>query len=134
MTNRQVFIQALINSQTDDEDIRQDLWVQYLSDPTRELSLEEAQYRHLLTHHLQNEFACFMIRPLSGAAEEAVAILAPIERKVLYFLLMCESLTTIAKYNNMTEVRVKQVIASIQRSPRWNDLLRGSNNAKEESN
>lgn len=119
----------LINSLTEDEDLRQELWVHYLSDraySSLENRLEFLQIYQKVNCDNQYLLETFTTHPLSEVCDAAIAVLEPVERHVVYLLVLGLSPDEIAKYKGIGEIRVNQVITSIQASPTWMQLFRGA--------
>jgi hypothetical protein len=127
MTTQLTLVLELINSLTEDEDLRQELWIHYLSDracSSLDDHLELLQIYQKVNCDNQHRLDTFISSPLSSKYESAVAVLEPVERHVVYLLVLGLSPDEIAKYKGIGEIRVQRVITSIQASPTWIQLFR----------
>lgn len=127
METKLTLVIELINSLTEDEDLRQELWVHYLSDrssPSLHDRLDVLRISQKVTCDNQYLLGAFVSRPLSDAASYAIEILEPVERHIVYLLALGLSPLEISKYKGIGEIRVKQAITSIQASPTWIRLCR----------
>lgn len=128
MTPELTSIKQLINSLTEDEDLRQELWVHFLSghpSPSFIYQLEVLMIYRRVVEDFQYKMAVFLRRPLSSRVEKALLILAPTERRIIYLLMCGLSPEDIAKYKGISVVKVYQAITSIRSSPAWRDLRKG---------
>lgn len=129
MTLEQTTIRQLINSLTEDEDLRQELWIHFLSGHASSsfiYKLEILKIYQRVADDFQYNLATFFTHPLSSTVEDVIAVLAPAERRIVYLLVCGCSPQDIAKYNNICSLKVYQAIASIQMSQVWRSLRKDS--------
>jgi hypothetical protein len=128
MTSELTLIKQLINDLTDDEDLRQELWLHFLSghpSPTFIQKLEVLSIYRRVVEDFHVQVAAFIHHPLPPSVERALEILAPIERQIIYLLICGLSPEDIAKYKDIGVISVYQTISSIRSSPSWRDLRKG---------
>ena len=120
--NKQV--QAQIESLTDNEDFKQDLWVAHLSG--------QQQLPHVLKtiqiQHDKNEEFQLKVRQhaISNVATGVVQLLnnfSGIERSVLYMLFLGYNVHTISNHYGTSSVRIQQCIDTIKKHSIWDKLL-----------
>lgn len=123
----------IIESLTQDEDLRGELWLLFLSgcDPENLYAeLQMVMWERQITDQIST--VAFHIATSNSAFTQALDFLSPIERSVLVLVAAGVAIDTIAWYKSISPLRVKQILFSIQRSPIWNSLYRGQN-VKEET-
>ena len=128
MTPELTSIKQLINSLTEDDDLRQELWVHFLSghpSPSFIYQLEILMIYRRVVEDFQYKMATFLKHPLTPKMEKALLILAPTERRIIYLLMCGLSPEEIARYKSISVVKVYQAITSIRSSPAWRDLRKG---------
>lgn len=129
MNSELVKVQSLINSLTDDEDLRQELWLHFLSGaPDHSLAnqFEVLRIHDKITNDFQSRLEIFANIPLSDIAEAALQLLDIAERQVVFLLVLGLSVVEIAEYKGTSPIRVHQTVASIRASQAWQTILRDS--------
>lgn len=117
-------IASLINSLTNDEDKRQQLWVYYLSSNdalSLPAHLKTLQEEEKLQKDLDTLWALIASKP----AFKVLNILdsfTDLERSIIALLMLGLDLDTISKYKLISPVRLKQVIMCIKNNSNWNKL------------
>jgi hypothetical protein len=80
-------VKDLIDGLTEDEDLRQDLWVHFLSgynSSTFLYKLEILSIEHKVCNQFQCQVGTLLYAPMSEEVEYALSILSPIESSILY--------------------------------------------------
>lgn len=120
-------VKNLINSLTDDEDLRQELWVHYLSGSSASTFIKQLELLRIYDKTIedfQRGLEVFVSVPLSDSAEHALQVLSPLEQQVVYLLVLGLSLKDVAEYKGIGLVKVRQMITSIRTSQAWKNLKR----------
>lgn len=129
MTSELNTIRQLINDLTEDEDLRQELWIHFLSGHASSSFIYKLEilkiYRHV-ADNFQYRLASFIASSIPVEVEDAILVLAPAERRIVYLLICGLSPHDIARYNNICTIKVYQTIASIQASEAWRSLRKDS--------
>lgn len=116
--------QRLINLLTNDEDLRQDLWICHLSGtPMASLKKqsEQLKFEQKVEEDFNHAIFDFIKSPLS---ESLVNNFTDLELSIIFHLAVGHDIITISRYKGITEVRVRQMIASIKSSNAWDDIWR----------
>jgi hypothetical protein len=127
MNSELVKVQSLINSLTDDEDLRQELWLHFLSGAADHSLVNQLEVLHIhdkITNDFQSRLEVFTLFPLSDIAEAALQLLDVAERQVVFLLVLGLSVMEIAEYKGTSPIRVHQTVASIRASQAWQTILR----------
>ena len=117
----------LINNLTSNEDMRQDLWVIYLSDKSTDLvdSLKRLYDENRLDNKVQRElWRIAMTQP----TEYLVTFLnnfSDFEQSFMILLMLGQSLEDIAQQRDMSILRVQQVLTAIRNSNAWEQFQTG---------
>ena len=117
-----------INALTSNEDLRQDLWVAYLSGaPSDTFSSELKKIRQKLDSVEEVKIASQLLiqQPLSKKAQDIIAKFSDVECRVMCYLALGMSIDFISKYNNISRIRVLQLISTIKNSCEWKDYFNG---------
>lgn len=118
-------ISSLINSLTDNEDQRQDLWVHYLSgnppssfvaylNKSNKAYAADREIAHLLWHVFNN--------PPSEKFQRLLSNFSDIEQSVICLLALGLSVTEVSGYKGISEIRIKQVISIVRENDCWEEL------------
>ena len=116
-------ISCLINSLSNDEDVRQDLWVSYLDGAAAESldarltriqaeHAEEATLQHAIWNLIQNPPS----EPLSNLIQTNFT---DYERSIICCLMLGLNASKISGLKGISQVRVKQTIATIRYNKAW---------------
>lgn len=123
----------LINCMTNNEDLRQDLWVHYLSGNSidsfvshlEKITLEysdDLRIKHAIWNALQN--------PISDNLESFLKTFSDFERSILCYLMLGFSIEQISSYRGISSVRIRQTVSNIRYNSSWEKF----NGTKEKSN
>jgi len=117
-------VSCLIDNLTSDEDLRQELWVHYLSGNSSE-SFKDSLERIKLQHSINEEFnkvvyEAFNYRP-SIKFVSFLDSFTEFEQNILYMLMLGLSLQQISLIKGIDEVRIEQCVASIRYNNIWNE-------------
>jgi hypothetical protein len=118
-------IQRKIDSLSNDEDCRQDLWISYLEDPYLELSgtLTNIQdTRKIDDLIVQNLITNITVSPTN----ETMLLLdsfTELERSVMILLILGLTKEQISRYKMIEMLRLQQMINNISAHPAWENLL-----------
>ena len=118
-----------INRLTSDEDLRQELWVYYLegnSPDTFAQHLEHLQKK--LTHQeaIDQVAHDLMQQPFSNKLSEVLMNFTPVERSVIFMLLLGYNAEDIHHINGMSRARTRQMILNIKSNTNWNRMQDGT--------
>ena len=125
MNNELQTVKNLIDQLTDDEDLRQDLWVHFLSGSNTSTfiyQLEVLQIHNAIINHLQDQLVVFTTQPMTAQFEIALHSMSAVEQQILYLLLLGLVPVEIAKYKNISVVKIYQAVLSICSSPTWKKI------------
>lgn len=124
ITEAQKLILLEINELTEDEDLRQELWVQYLT--TGSLSFIEKLDKMKLDPERDQELAALIMELATNESsqvaqiKDAIDSLTDLERSVVACLLIDLDIVQISKFKQISYIRIMQVVATI----RYNSKLR----------
>lgn len=110
----------LINYLTIDEDLRQDLWVHYLSgNPVESFSahLEKISAEYSEEINLRHAAWQLINSPTSTEFEEFLVTLTDFEKQIVCSLMLGSTIEFIAISHGISEVRIRQTIAAIRYNP-----------------
>jgi hypothetical protein len=118
-------VSQLINKLTNNEDLRQDLWVHYLSghssstlaDHLSKLNKEfsfELEMQHRLWHVLRN--------PPSDKFKELLSHFSDIEQSVVCLLALGLTVAQLSKYKGISEIRIRHVISIVKEKGCWEEI------------
>lgn len=118
-------VSCLINSLTNDEDMRQDLWVYYLSGKpveSFEARLERLKVEYSVPFELQKLLWQLIKNPISEKLSESLQNnFTDYERSIICFLMLGLEVDQISKIKGISEVRIRQSIATIRYNKVWNE-------------
>ena len=114
-----------IETLTADNDIRQQLWLEYLEGtPLSELSdtkikiiQEDEQYQKL-----KEVKQSLLENPPSDFFYKILSSFTPIEQEVMCMLVLGYEIKEISQYNSISEVRLHQMMGNIRNSNIWKEL------------
>jgi hypothetical protein len=116
----------LINCLSNDEDVRQDLWVHYLSGTPVEsldahLAKIQAEYRQDI--ELQKALWSLIQNPPSEKLQKLIADnFTNYERKIIFYLMLGLDTSKISDLKGISEVRIRQSIATIRYNKCWEQM------------
>lgn len=111
-----------INCLTQDEDLRQDLWVHYLSGHTLESfpsRLEEIIAEYSDEHQVRQSIQDIITYPPSDEFIEFLNTFSEFERSIICHLMLGFDIEHISNARGISEVRIRQTIATIRYNPTW---------------
>lgn len=112
----------MISQLTKNEDERQDLWVAYLTG-TPSNSLHTILPSLAVSEAIEDQFKPQIQHLISNPLpQEFIDYLTENERVVICLLMLGCDLGTISRYNSISEVRLRQMVVSLQESNAWNKL------------
>ena len=127
-------ISCLINSLSNDEDVRQDLWVSYLSGTSAEsleARLSRIQAEHAEEAKLQHAIWNLVNNPPSDELSNLLKDnFTDYERSIICCLMLGCNASQISNIKGISQVRVRQTIATIRYNRCWEDYY----GTEEESN
>jgi hypothetical protein len=135
MTEEHKAVLLEINSLTNDEDTRQELWVQYLT--TGSLCFIEKLEKIKFDSEQDYELAVLIMQLITSesseveAIQEAVCSLTDLERSIVACLLIHLDIEQISWYKELAPIRVMQVIATIRNNSKWKEVWRLREKLKE---
>ena len=116
-------ISCLINSLSNDEDVRQDLWVSYLSgtaEESLEARLSRIQAEHAVEAQLQHAIWNLVKNPPSEQLSNLIqANFTDYERSIICCLMLGLNASKISGLKGISQVRVRQTIATIRYNKAW---------------
>ena len=125
MNNELRRIKSLIDSLTDDDDLRQELWVHFLSgsnSSTFSNHLEILRLHYDIIQNFQHRVEIFARNVVSNGIEIVLQSFAPVEIQIIYFLILGLTPVNIAEYNCISLAKVNQAILIISKNPIWNTI------------
>ncbi len=117
-------VQSQIESLTNNEDHRQDLWVAHLDgqhhlpsvfQDIQEQHKKTEDFQHRLYHYATSERTACMIQLLDNFNNT--------ERSILYMIILGYSVNDIGDHHGTSRVRIQQALDVIQKHSVWNKLL-----------
>lgn len=117
-----VAVGILINRLTKDDDLRQDLWVHYLSgNPVDSFAshLEKISADYSQDLKIRQTIWNILQNPLSEKFELFLNSFSEFDRSILCCLMLGLSIEQMAKYRGMSEVRIRQTISNIGYNTSW---------------
>lgn len=117
-------VQSQIESLTDNEDFRQDLWVAHLSGQ-QQLStvLQTIQAQHNKAEEFQYRLRKYAASELSSNISQLLENFNKVEGSILYMLILGYSVHAIGNHYGTSPVRIQQSINTMQKHSIWNKLL-----------
>ena len=114
-----------INLLTNDEDLRQELWLYYLEgNPFDTLSEHfNVLKRRIPEQKSIDRIAYDLIKsPLSDNTAKTLQYLTELEKSIILMLLLDRDLSDISKEKNISEIKVQQMVNNIKRNSNWNRI------------
>ena len=115
-------VSCLINSLTNDEDLRQELWVHYLNgNPPDSFSrqLEKIRIEYSDDLELKQSLWNILTNPPSEKFTKVLSHFTDFERSILCFLMLGLTIEAISSVKGICEVRIRQSIANIRYNGIW---------------
>ncbi len=127
MNSKQKKTQALICTLTENEDERQDLWVNYL-EAGNSLILE-VMVKKLQTGTKINKIIASKLKqiPFNPDLLEISAIVdgcSELEQEIIFLLVLGLSAEDIAEHRNIPLPRLQQIISTIRSDPKWKEYAK----------
>jgi hypothetical protein len=113
---------TLINCLTNNEDLRQDLWVHYLSgNPTDSLVTHLQKISDDYSEDLKVKHAIWQLisSPLSEKFPDFLSSFTEFEQSIICLLMLGLSIQQISKHEGISEVRIRQTVSSIRYNVVW---------------
>lgn len=124
MNSNLLQIKELIENLTPDEDLRQELWLHFLSGATTssfENHLETIRIHNRIINELQQKTHIF-VRLSDDKIATLLENFPDIEKSIIYLLSLGLDPLEISKYKGISLVMINQAILSINLSKVWNEL------------
>jgi hypothetical protein len=115
-------VSNLINCLTNNEDLRQDLWVLYLSGkPLESLPdhLEQLNAEYTEDQKVKDAMWQLIKNPPSESLYEILEEFTDFERSIMCLLALGLSIDKIALFKGINQVRIRQAISSIRYNSSW---------------
>jgi len=115
-------VNQLINCLTNNEDHRQELWVHYLSgNPIDSFAhhLQKISTEYSDSHHVKEAIWFLINNPPSEQLLELLKSFSEFERSILCLLILGFDVEHISKHKGISQVRIRQCIASIRYNNAW---------------
>lgn len=115
-------VDSLINCLTSDEDLRQDLWIHYLSGNSVESfssHLDKVRIEYSDDLKLRNAIWQLIHNPPSEKLTSILDNFTDLERSMICLLMLGLSAKEISVIKGISEVRIRQSIASIRYNQCW---------------
>jgi len=113
-----------INSLTNDEDYRQELWVHYLSGkPSAALNnrLTQIKRENEQYEKLQEAVWTMYRNPPSPELLSFIKCFSEFEQSIMFLLLLGLSVNDVSEYKGISLIRIRQIITAIRNNPVWED-------------
>lgn len=116
-------INEVINRLSSDEDERQDLWVAHLSglDVLSPGILLKTSEDSALKKNIW-----YILQDPTSKIHEVMDKFSELERSIMFCLMVGLSVSEISVYKGISEVRVRQIIATIRYNKSWQEVHNGS--------
>lgn len=128
LTGEQNKILQEINKLSNDEDVRQELWVQYLTTGCLPFSAKLEKIKLDSEHDLELAQLIMQLMtstsPQSAEIQEIIHSLTDLERSIVACLLIHLDVHRISWYKDISPIRISQVIATIRNNSRWEEVWR----------
>ena len=115
-------VMQIINSLTDDEDDRQSLWVYYLNGNSVEsLStyLAKIKKEFYVSQEIEQRILYIMHNGDAPKIDSILANFSPYEQGLMCLLMLGLSVIEISNLKGISEVRIRQSLATIRYNPYW---------------
>jgi hypothetical protein len=120
-----MMIQRKIETLSQDEDERQDLWVAYLEDPYFDLSSRfiEIKSRNDANDIILSNLINYLQSPPTSEMLELLDNFTELERSVMILLVIGFTKEQVSKYKMIEMLRLQQMINNISTHPIWEKTL-----------
>lgn len=120
-----MMIQRKIETLSQDEDERQDLWVSYLQDPYFDLSsrLVEIKNRKDASDLLFNNIINYLKSPPTADMLELLDQFTKLEQSVMLLFVIGLTKEQVSKYKMIEMLRLQQLIANVSTHPAWERMF-----------
>jgi len=120
-----MMIQRKIETLSQDEDERQDLWVAYLEDPYFDLSSRfiEIKNRNDANDIILSNLINYLQSPPTSEMLELLDNFTDLERSVMILLVIGFTKEQVSKYKMIEMLRLQQMINNISTHPIWEKTL-----------
>lgn len=120
-----MMIQRKIETLSQDEDERQDLWVAYLEDPYFDLSSRfiEIKNRNDTNDIILTNLINYLQSPPTSEMLELLDNFTDLERSVMILLVIGFTKEQVSKYKMIETLRLQQMINNISTHPIWEKTL-----------
>ena len=118
-------VSQLINCLTNDEDLRQDLWVHYLSGhspSTFAAHLDKLNKEFSSDSHLQNLLWEVFKNPPSDKFRQLLDNFSDIEQSIVCLLALGLTVSELSGYKGISEIRIRHVISVVKEKDCWEEL------------
>ncbi len=118
-------VNSLINCLTNDEDLRQELWAHYLSGNAVETfasHLEKVSLDSSMHDQLKEAVADLLENPPSQRLADILSHFSDFERSIMCLLVLGLTPKELSAYKGISEVRIRQTIASIRYNSMWEQV------------
>lgn len=113
---------TLINCLTNNEDLRQDLWIYYLSGNSTDTlvsHLQKISVDHFEDVNIKHNVWQILNSPLSEKFPEFLNNFTEFERSIICLLMLGLSIQQISSHEGISEVRIKQTVSNIRYNVSW---------------
>lgn len=120
-----MMVQRKIETLSQDEDERQDLWVAYLEDPYFDLSSRfiEIKSRNDANDTILSNLINYLQSPPTSEMLELLDNFTELERSVMILLVIGFTKEQVSKYKMIEMLRLQQMINNISTHPIWEKAL-----------
>lgn len=120
-----MMIQRKIETLSQDEDERQDLWVAYLEDPYFDLSSRfiEIKNRNDANDIILSNLINYLQSPPTSEMLELLDNFTELERSIMILLVIGFTKEQVSKYKMIEMLRLQQMINNISTHPIWEKML-----------
>jgi hypothetical protein len=118
-------VSCLINNLTTDEDLRQELWVHYLSGHSTDSfssHLQKIKLEYSDDVELKRSIYHLIKNPLPQNLTDLLGNFTEFERCIICFLMLGLNIEKIAQVKGISEVRIRQSITNIRYNKCWSEV------------
>ena len=115
-------VSNLINCLTSDEDVRQELWVHYLSgnpEDTFASHLQKLNLEYSEDENLRKNIWILLKNPPSEKLTSILNDFSDFEKSVICLIMLGQNVSQISAHKGINEVRIRQAISSIRYNSAW---------------